>query len=389
MGAPARRRIWARKTLDAVFLGTFKDVAGTEALFFFDPATGGAIGPLNLRLADADPGYSIAAPSVGATPDVPLGARGKVEFYVIAWSPARSGGPRSLQEGVRGTYLEFVPSPAPAEPMLLREILESARDPFTKALILGKASGPEAARARAELDALTEEFEIQAALHGFLISRNAADGLRTFELKVRNNPDWYLGPNFAGFRYEFALLADGLAGLGRAVPCDHSRDEHCEFLGALVGPAKSWAEGRGESVPQEIRESLLKHPFSGLGIFPDGRPHRPTEGYIEPQDGPFLFYADTSLSLPLLRAVAPDFFDCVRRTTRTLISIPSCVLQSVSSKDGETRVTLKETDLGYEWNVLWKEAAKPEFPTGTRIGVLLRFGKPEAVILHRIWGPQA
>jgi hypothetical protein len=250
---------------------------------------------------------------------------------------------------------------------------------LAKALLLAKVAGPESAKARSELDALTDDGEIARALEGFRISGNSGDALRTLEVKIKKDGKWRGDPDFAAHRYLIPLAVEGLAGLARAEPCEPSDDQACHWLAGLVGPAKSWAEGRKDSVPREIEESLLRYCFSGPALF---RVSRPVEGVLEPLDGPFLFGDD--FSVPLLRAIAPEFFRCFRSVTQNRYTIPSCLFQSVSSKDRKTYVTLKFGDSGPERDFLWNENEQPAIHPGTRIGVLIQEGNPGAVVRHRI-----
>ena len=79
MGAPASRRVWVKRAVNAVYVGTYADPAGMTACVFADPRSGRAIGPMNLRLGPRTL-RSFPAPRVGAPPDARPGRVGHLEY---------------------------------------------------------------------------------------------------------------------------------------------------------------------------------------------------------------------------------------------------------------------------------------------------------------------
>ena len=153
MGAPASRRVWVKRSVNAVYVGTYADPAGMTACVFADPRGGRAIGPLNLRLG-ARTLWSFPAPRVGAPPDARPGRFGHLEYFGIEWEGHRKG----PDHEPRGVFLRF------EESQDSKHLPTLAADPLLLGL-LGDAR---------KIEALREPAELGAALWGLILGRHEA-----------------------------------------------------------------------------------------------------------------------------------------------------------------------------------------------------------------------
>ncbi|HEX7900285.1 MAG TPA: hypothetical protein VF950_21130, partial [Planctomycetota bacterium] len=165
MGAPASRRVWVKRSVNAVYVGTYADPAGMTACVFADPRGGRAIGPMNLRLG-ARTLRSFPAPRVGAPPDARPGRFGHLEYYGIEWEGHRKGPDQER----RGVFLRFEESPES------KHLPTLAADPLLLGL-LGDAR---------KIEALREPAETGPALWGLILGRHEAAAIA---LAARMDPE--------------------------------------------------------------------------------------------------------------------------------------------------------------------------------------------------------
>lgn len=151
MGRPASWRVWTRRALTAVYVGSYRDPAGMNACVFADPRSGRSIGPLNLQLG-ARTGWTLPAPRVGAPPDARPGRLGHLEYYGIDWQGRAKGPDREP----RGVFLRF------EEGADARGLSTLAVD----GLLIGLLGDPR------KLETLEDPAEIERAHWGLLLARH-------------------------------------------------------------------------------------------------------------------------------------------------------------------------------------------------------------------------
>jgi hypothetical protein len=275
MGASLDYRVWARRSLPAVYVGTFSDPAGMTACVFADPRSGRAIGPLNLRLGRAT-GYTCPAPRVGPPPAAPTGSLGLLEHYRVEWAGPSSGPDREE----RGVFVGFAPGPE------TRDLATLAAD----GLLLGLLA------LEARIAKLQDPGELERAQWGLLLARAEAAAFRQLPRLKKALPK----QSYHDLSAVTALVLGGLRGLTEA-PGLFWKGSWPDAFHALR---------KGAAVPASA--------LAGYEVFEPGVLRRPP--YISPEShvlpDPEPFAPEARDGIRFLLAAGPDVYKKALRSLK-------------------------------------------------------------------------
>jgi hypothetical protein len=326
MGAPASRRVWRKRDVPAVYVGTYRDPAGMRACVFVDPQSGRMLGPMNLQLAERC-SRSFPAPRVGAAPASRPGRLGLLTYYRVEWEGHRKG----PDGDARGVFLRF------EEGGESRDLGAMAVEGYLAGL-LGDTR---------KIEALQEPVEIERAQWGLLLARHEAAAVAHL-------------PRLQGLLEEGTchtvramtqLLVQGRRGLAE-LPEPASPDE---LFSALRRPG-----------PLHIPPTALQ----GYALAPPGlikhRADERLEGYPEPDAGPFEPWPD------LIHGLRAAGVDAWRAALRALQGAGESGEVLALGLDAGGRLAVEED--GRIHRLLW---CSPEPATGLRFGDVVRVQRQE------------
>jgi hypothetical protein len=362
-GMPINRKAWEKRSIAALYLGTYKDPAGFRACFFIEQGTGALLGPFDLDAMPDSPEY-VKAPGIGKAPGEKPGAAGTLHFHGIVVRSTVGSDDESLSGTPReGVFISFNAERASSRNNKSpQEMVRATQDPFALGLMTGS---PEAGRFALEKvlsmpgpkeNDWESESYWSSVLRAAMIARSGTAAKRILSEKRISFPD-----TDEDYQALVPLYFGGLKGLA-ALPDPESPRSTLTGPYALRRTAARWLQKDTRGLDEYLLDDLLDYEINAVEFDHGSRRTRNMESLVEPAPGPFM---RGILWTEVLKSVDRGFYDLVSRALGNCRTMVDChVLESTGSS---LKLISSKYDVVLELRV---DAPMPEIGFGSRINVL-------------------